>query len=124
MTSALKGWGGYELSSQMSLTLRDREILIARTCALCRCEYEWGVHVAFFADKAELGRDQVRSLTHGSPEDPCWSSPRDGALIAAADSLHETSQLDDDLYTQLELALSHAELLDLMMAGIPSPVDN
>ena len=27
------------------LRLREREIVIDRTCALNRCEYEWGVHV-------------------------------------------------------------------------------
>ncbi len=62
MTSALTGWGGYELSDRMSLSLRDREIIILRTCALCACEYEWAVHVAFFADRAEFGHDEVQSL--------------------------------------------------------------
>ena len=31
------------------LSLRQREIVIDRTCALNKCEYEWGVHVAIFA---------------------------------------------------------------------------
>lgn len=34
-----------------SLFLREREILIDRTSALCGAEYEWGVHVAFFTDQ-------------------------------------------------------------------------
>ena len=36
------------------LTLRQREIVIDRVCALNRCEYEWGVHIAFFAAKVKL----------------------------------------------------------------------
>src|ERR1051325_4907547 len=36
-----------------SLALRAREIVILRTCALCRSEYEWGVHVRFFARSEE-----------------------------------------------------------------------
>src|SRR5271154_4390978 len=32
------------------LTLRQREIVIDRTTALCRSEYEWGVHVAIFGE--------------------------------------------------------------------------
>jgi alkylhydroperoxidase family enzyme len=32
------------------LTLREREIVIHRTCALNRCGYEWGVHAAIFAE--------------------------------------------------------------------------
>ncbi|WP_199182883.1 carboxymuconolactone decarboxylase family protein [Mycobacterium sp. 4858] len=47
MAEAMTRWGGYELSRALSLSLRDREIVIDRTCARCGCEYEWGVHVAF-----------------------------------------------------------------------------
>src|ERR1700710_2274913 len=36
------------------LSLREREIVIDRTGALTRCEYEWGVHVALFATAAQL----------------------------------------------------------------------
>src|SRR5690606_19779593 len=45
MTQAMGTWGRYELSRELSLPMRDREIVIDRTCARCRCEYEWGVHV-------------------------------------------------------------------------------
>ena len=65
MTAAMSGWGGYELSKRLSLSVRDREIIIDRTCARCRCEYEWGVHVAFFAERAGLSSQQITSLTHG-----------------------------------------------------------
>src|ERR1700733_5088616 len=43
------------------LVLREREIVIDRTCALTGCEYEWGVHVAIFAKAAELTDQQVRA---------------------------------------------------------------
>src|ERR1700709_2655280 len=43
------------------LTLREREIVINRTCALTGCEYEWGVHVAIFAKPAGLTDEQVRA---------------------------------------------------------------
>ncbi len=115
MTEALTGWGGYELSNELSLSLREREIAIDRTCARCSCEYEWGVHVAFFAESAELSVDQVASLTHGQPVDPCWSDERDQLVIAAADSLHDANGFDDVLYAQLESNFTEAELLDLTM---------
>ena len=35
-----------------SISLREREIVIDRTCARCGSEYDWGVHVAFFAERA------------------------------------------------------------------------
>src|SRR5215831_899550 len=31
------------------ITPREREIVILRTCALARAEYEWGVHAVAFA---------------------------------------------------------------------------
>ena len=58
MAKAMGTWGGYELSKRLSLSMRDREIIIDRTCARCGCEYEWGVHVAFFAERVGLNADQ------------------------------------------------------------------
>ena len=81
MTSAMHGWGRYELGRQLTLTMREREITITRTCARCRCEYEWGVHVSMFAERAGLTTAQIVSLTHGTPDDPCWESPRERRLI-------------------------------------------
>jgi Carboxymuconolactone decarboxylase family len=54
MAKALGQWGAYELGKNLALTMRDREIVIDRTCVRCGCEYEWGVHVAFFAERAKL----------------------------------------------------------------------
>src|SRR5258708_35343497 len=42
------------------IALRHREIVINRTCARCGCAYEWGVHVAFFAQRVVLTLDQIR----------------------------------------------------------------
>jgi hypothetical protein len=99
MTEAMTGWGTYELGRRLSLSMRDREILIDRTCARCGCEYEWGVHVTFFADRVGLTAEQVSSLTHGSPQD----------------ALHDTADLDDALWAELAAELSDAELLDLLL---------
>src|SRR5690349_3533265 len=54
------------------LTLRQREILIDRVTALAGAEYEWGVHIAFFADAAGLDGAQRRSLARGGADDACW----------------------------------------------------
>src|SRR4051812_18157539 len=37
-----------------ALRLRQREIVIDRTTGRLGCEYEWGVHIAFFAERAGL----------------------------------------------------------------------
>ncbi|HUK70811.1 MAG TPA: carboxymuconolactone decarboxylase family protein [Streptosporangiaceae bacterium] len=115
MTVAMGGWGGYELSKQLSLTTREREIIIDRTCALCRCEYEWGVHVAYFADRAGLTREQLTSLTHGDSADPCWTEERERLLIQAADALHDTAHIPDDLWQRIALVLSDAQALDILL---------
>jgi len=115
MADAMGAWGGYELSSRLSLSMRDREIVIDRTCARCGCEYEWGVHVAFFAERVGLTREQVRSLTHGGATDACWVDERDRALIQAVDALHDTARIDDRLWGRLAGVLADDELLDLLM---------
>src|SRR5688500_9352212 len=91
MTKAMHECGSYELSRQLSLSMRDREIVMDRPCARCGCEYEWGVHVAFFAERVGLDTAQVQSLTAGDPSDDCWTDERDRLLIEAADSLHESA---------------------------------
>jgi len=115
MTEAMLRWGGYELSRHLSVDLRIREIVIDRTCARCRCEYEWGVHVAYFAERAELTGAQLRSLTAGSDLDDCWTDPREAAVIRLVDSLHDSSAVSEDLGVRLTQLFSEAQILDLLM---------
>jgi alkylhydroperoxidase family enzyme len=118
MASAMHEWGSYELGRRSSLSIRCREIVIARTCAQCRCEYEWGVHVAVFAERAELDASQVASLTRGSPEDGCWPAPADRALIRATDELHETANITDATWAALAGHFAADQILDiLLLAG-------
>ncbi len=114
MAEAMGSWGGYELGKRLSLTRRDREIVIDRTCARCDCEYEWGVHVAFFAERVGLTGEQITSLTHGQATDACWDDERDRVLIEAVDALHDTARIDDALCVRLAAAFADDELLDLL----------
>src|ERR1700756_3776370 len=82
------------------LSLREREIVIDRTCALNGCEYEWGVHVAIFAAPAGLTEEQVRATVRGEADAPCWSAAEQ-SLIAAVDALHHRSTLDEAEYDAL-----------------------
>ena len=115
MTEAMTLWGSYELSRSLSLSFRDREIVIDRTCARCGCEYEWGVHVAFFAERARLDRDQIGSLTHGGADDPCWTTERDRLLIRAVDALCDDRDIDNTLWDALSHEFDECEILDLTM---------
>ena len=115
MTQAMAGWGAYELGRWISVSMREREIVIDRTCARCGCEYEWGVHVAFFAERVGLTDEQVASLTHGGAGDPCWIDERDRLLIEMVDALHDRSDIDDDLWARLATRFEEPQLLDLLL---------
>ncbi len=115
MATAMGGWGGYELSRNLSVSMRDREIIIDRTCALCGCEYEWGAHVAFFAERVDLSKRQIGSLTHGGASDPCWESERDRLLIRVADALHTDADVGDQLWSELTAEFDEGQLLDITM---------
>jgi alkylhydroperoxidase family enzyme len=115
LTDAMRPLGSYALGRELTISLRQREIVIDRTCARCGCEYEWGVHIAFFAARAHLDRAQVISLTHGQPTDPCWVDPADRLLIEAVDQLHDTADINDELWAALSRAYDARQLLDLLM---------
>lgn len=118
MAEAMVGWGGYELSKGLSLSMRQRELVIDRVTARCGCEYEWGVHVAFFADRVGLSAAQITSLTHGGPTNPCWTDPAERALLAFVDDLHDDADVDDDTWSAAAEHLDAAQLLDVcLLAG-------
>ena len=114
MARAMGGWGSYELSRGLSLSMRQREIVIDRVTARCGCEYEWGVHLAFFAERVGLTTDQQRSLTHGSPRDDCWPAD-EAALIRAVDELHDGADVTDETWAALVETLDERQLLDLLL---------
>ena len=96
------------------LTLRQREIVIDRTTALCAAEYEWGVHVAAFAEKAGLDAAQIHSLAHGSPEDACWPDA-DRDLLRLCDALHRNCDVDDGLWWALRARFTEEAMLELLL---------
>ncbi|MDW3218613.1 MAG: carboxymuconolactone decarboxylase family protein [Acidimicrobiales bacterium] len=117
MTQAMSSWGSYELSRHLSLTMRQRELVIDRVTARCGCEYEWGVHVAFFADRVGLTPVQLRSITHGSPDDACWE-PEEAVLLRAVDELHDLASISDATWADLSASLTVEQILDcLLLAG-------
>jgi len=96
------------------LTLRQREIVIHRTTALCRSEYEWGVHVAIFAAKVGFDVAQLRSLASGNADDPGWSDD-ERALLRMCDALHRECTLGDALWAELTRHFDDEATLELLM---------
>lgn len=100
-----------------SLTLREREIVIDRTCYRCGAEYEWGVHVAFFADKATLTPDEIAGTCAPDPAAAPFS-PRERLLLRLVDELHDTAHVSDRLWNELTAAWSSEQLVELIaLAG-------
>jgi hypothetical protein len=96
------------------LSLREREIVIDRTCALTKCEYEWGVHVAAFAEAAHLTEEQIRATVLGEASAPCWSAAEQ-ALIAAVDALHVNATLADAEFKALSAYFDTAKIFEVIL---------
>lgn len=93
------------------LDLRLRELVILRTCFRCGSEYEWGVHVALFAQQAQLSGADVaatQSMAHGGLQE------HEELLFAAVDELHERSTISEPLWSALQKHYSSTQLLELI----------
>ena len=95
------------------LSLREREIVIDRTCALAGCEYEWGVHVAIFAAPARLTEEQVGATVTGTADATCWSEAEQ-ALIAAVDALHHRTTWSAAEFEAVKRHYSEAQILEII----------
>ena len=112
-----RAWEKFRAASLLDggpLTLREREIVIDRTCALTGCEYEWGVHVAIFAQAARLNDAQVRATVLDGADAPCWS-PAEQALLAAVDALHHRATLSDGEFKALAAHYDDAKIFEIIL---------
>ena len=112
-----RAWEKFRAGSLLDrgpLSLREREIVIDRTCALTGCEYEWGVHVATFSQAAHLTDEQVGATVLGSADAPCWS-PAEQALIAAVDALHLRATLDDAEFRALSAHYDDGKIFEIIL---------
>jgi alkylhydroperoxidase family enzyme len=105
---------GSGLLDRGNLTIRQREIVIDRVTARSGAEYEWAMHVATYAAKAELSEAQIQSLTIGDSTDVCWAD-EDRVLIRLCDSLHDSCTVDDDLWEHVTKYHSEEAIIELLM---------
>jgi alkylhydroperoxidase family enzyme len=105
---------GGSLLDRGPLSLREREIVIDRTCALNLCEYEWGVHVMAFAEAAGLSETEVRATVREGADAPCWSRA-ERALIAAVDALHARATLSDEEFSNLAAHYDDAKIFEIIL---------
>ena len=117
MAGHARAWEKFRAGSLLDrgpLSLREREIVIDRTCALTGCEYEWGVHVAAFAAAAHLTDGQVRATVLEKADAPCWSTAEQ-ALIAVVDALHARATLSEAEFKALSAHYDDAKIFEIIL---------
>ncbi|TAJ72396.1 MAG: carboxymuconolactone decarboxylase family protein [Phenylobacterium sp.] len=96
------------------LSLRERELVIDRTCALAGNEYEWGVHVAIFAAPAKLTPEEVAATAAEGSAAPLWSDA-ERTLLQAAETLHQRAALSDAEFSALRKHYDEAQVLEMLL---------
>jgi alkylhydroperoxidase family enzyme len=72
------------------------------------------VHVATFAQAAQLNDAQVRATVLEDADAPCWS-PAEQALLAAVDALHAGATLGDDQFKALSAHYDDAKIFEIIL---------
>ena len=99
------------------LSLRQREIVIDRTTARLGAEYEWGVHIALFAERVGFGATEVAATVHGPADTVCWPAAEQ-ALLALVDDLVDRRTIADATWTALAAQFDEAQILEaIALAG-------
>lgn len=95
----------------------EREIVIARTCARCASEYEWGVHIAVYGRGLGLSDEQIRATVDIESNLSVWTK-RQALLIRLSDELYETNDISDGLWGEIVGIWSSEQLIELVaLAG-------
>lgn len=103
-------WGGH-LFLKTSLTIRDREMVILRTCWRCQSAYEWAQHRALAEAAAGLTEADFEAVVAPATRAQLeW----DQVLLAATDQLLEDHFIDAVLWAALSERLDHKQLMDLV----------
>lgn len=92
------------------LSLRDREMLILRTCWLTKNEYTWGNHIPA-AKRAGLSDDDIKRIATGPSAR--WGAA-DATLLRAVDELHADQVIQDSTWRALAQRYNERELSDLI----------
>jgi alkylhydroperoxidase family enzyme len=93
------------------LSLRQREIVIDRTTARLGCEYEWGVHVALFAERVGFDPIDIAATVKGPADAACWTADEQ-ALLALADDLVDRRTIGAATWQALSAHFDEAQILE------------
>lgn len=90
----------------------ETELLILRAAHNCGCDYEWHHHERL-GREAGLTPDDIARVRRG-PGDPGWEAGR-ALLLRAADELHASRTISDELWAALRRDRSDTELIEICM---------
>lgn len=93
------------------LSLRQREVVIDRTTARLGCEYEWGVHVTLFAQRAGFGPTEIAATANGPADLACWSS-EEQALTRLVDDLVDRRTIEEATWQALTKYFDERQILE------------
>jgi len=96
-----------------SITLREREIVIDRTCARCGSAYEWGVHMAFFHERVGFTDAEVAATCAADVASNVFT-PREHLLLRLVDALHDTGRVEDRLWDELRVEWAEPQLIEIV----------
>lgn len=110
-----------------TLDRKDSELVILRVGWNCRSRYEWGQHV-IIGQREGLAPADIARVAQG-PEAAGWS-PRQAALLQAADELHRDRAIARDTWQRLAAHYNDAQLIEVgmlvghyeMLAGVLNSV--
>jgi hypothetical protein len=95
------------------LSLRERELAILTVCARCRSEYEWGVHVHFFAGKVGFSEAEIAATLQ--PFSAARWSGRDALVVRLCEALQDRCDIAEKFWTELRMEFTEMALLELLL---------
>jgi 4-carboxymuconolactone decarboxylase len=107
------GWlGPTGLLDRRTLARPLRELLILRTCAATRNEYEWHLHANTISGRMGLSDLQIDDTREATPNAALWSGA-ELAAIELVDALVGSLAIDDTLFERLRVHFDEAQLIEM-----------
>lgn len=99
------------------LSLRQRELVIDRTCARGGCDYELDIHLKLFADEAGFSAAEISAIAEFPSRSNFWL-PEEEVLIASVDALHDRAGMSEEEFERLRNHFEDDQILEvIMLAG-------
>ena len=96
------------------LSERLRELAIFRVAVRTRCDYEWAMHRALFAERCAITEEQLEALLAGPWDAGCWTE-QEQLVIAAADQLHSNSTISAPTWQAMQRHWQPQQLLEIVV---------